>query len=133
MSRRSRKNTRLLATGLGIGSVVFGALPAAFPARFVWLFGIASAEHPTVATAIRSVGVRDVIIGVGLQWAARDRNDKTLRRWLLARAAADAGDAVAVSLAVAAGARSPRFLALGGLALGATLIGFSLFRAAGRR
>ena len=125
---------RFLADSLGLGAVAFGIGPALFPGWFGRVFGIGSPEDPTVATAIRSVGIRDVVIGLGVVHAARAGDRDTLRRWVLARAACDAGDAVAVGLAVAAGARSPRFVGLGGLALGAALVGIALgARPLGRR
>jgi hypothetical protein len=122
-----------LAAALGAGAVLFGAAPALFPRYFARLFGIACTDQPSVATAIRSVGIRDVVLGVGLWQAARAGDDRAISRWLLARAACDAGDTLAVALAVAAGERSPRFLGLGGIALGAALIGAALTRAARRR
>jgi Domain of unknown function (DUF4267) len=121
---------RVLAGGLGLGAAVFGILPALFPGWFARLFGIGAAEDPTVATAIRSVGVRDLIIGLGLVQAAREGRRDALSRWLLARAAADAGDALAVGVAVAAGARAPRFIGLGAFAAGAAIVGIALARAA---
>jgi hypothetical protein len=124
---------RLLAALLGGGAVLFGALPALFPRPFARLFGIGAAADPTVATAIRSVGVRDVVTGAGLLRAAWLADDRTLGQWLLARAACDSGDALAVAIAVGAGARDPRFVGLGGLALGAAAFGMALVVANGRR
>lgn len=124
---------RQLATLLGAGAVFFGALPAVAPGLFARLFGIAAAAEPSVATAIRSVGVRDVVTGVGLLNAARGGDERALGHWLLARTACDAGDAVAVALAVAAGARDWRFLGLGGLAFGAAAFGAGLSLAARRQ
>jgi hypothetical protein len=121
---------RILAAGLGLGAVAFGIVPALFPGWFGRLFGISSADNPTVATAIRSVGVRDVVVGLGLVQAAREDDRKALGRWLLARAACDAGDAVAVGMALAAGARNPRFIGLGALATGAAVVGIAVARTA---
>jgi hypothetical protein len=90
------------------------------------MFDIAAANEPSVETAIRSVGVRDAVIGLGLLRAALRPGDPSLADWLLARTACDAGDTLGVSLAIARGQRTPRFLALGGLALGATLTGVAL-------
>jgi hypothetical protein len=120
---------RSIATALGLGAIVFGIPAVIAPAPFARLFGIASAADPTVATAIRSVGIRDVMIGLGLFRAARGGDGAALRQWLIARAASDAGDACAVGLAVAAGVRDPRFLGLGGLAAGAAALGMVLLRA----
>jgi hypothetical protein len=83
-----------------------------------------------VATVIRSVGIRDLVIGLGLLRAAQRSSEQDMRRWLLARAACDTGDTLAVAVAIAAGARSPRFYALGALAAsaGATGIAIALAR-----
>ena len=110
---------------LGLGAFVFGVLPAIWPRPFARWCGIAAADDPTVATAIRSVGVRDAAIGLGLLLAAR-RNDPSWRNWLLARAVSDTGDTLAVGLAIAQGARDRRFLGLGGLALAAAVFGWAL-------
>jgi Domain of unknown function (DUF4267) len=116
-------NLARLVAALGVGTVVFGAAPLVAPRFFGRAFGIASAEDPTVATAIRSVGARDLVIGVGLLRALEAQDAHAVGDWLLARVACDAADTLGVSIAVARGARSSGFLALGGLALGATLVG----------
>jgi hypothetical protein len=117
---------------LGAGALVLGVLPAIWPSRFGHWCGLFAADHPTVATAIRSVGVRDAVIGLGLLRAARSQDATWLRAWLLARAASDTGDTLAVALAVRAGARDRRFLGLGGLALSAAVYGWALvFRSRG--
>jgi hypothetical protein len=100
-------------------------LPAIWPSQFARWCGIAHADEPTVATAIRSVGVRDAVIGMGL-WQAVRRNDPSWKGWLLARAASDTGDTLAVALAISHGAKDRRFLGLGGLALAAALYGWAL-------
>ena len=110
---------------LGGGALLFGVLPVIWPSQFARWCGIASADDPTVATALRSVGVRDAVIGLGLLDALR-RNDPSWRPWLLARAASDTGDTLAVGLAIWSGARDRRFLGLGGLALAAAAYGWAL-------
>jgi uncharacterized protein DUF4267 len=119
-----------LCKALGIGAIAFGIPAIVTPVWFARMFGIGSAEDPTVATAIRSVGIRDVMIGLGLVRALQ--RGEHVEEWLLARAASDAGDAVAVAVAVAAGARGPRFLGLGALAVAATALGGALVRFAPR-
>jgi len=126
----SRSRLRRLSTVLGGGAALFGVAPLVDPRLFGRLFGIAAVDDRTVATAIRSVGVRDLVIGHGLLRAARTGDDRDLHRWLVARAACDAGDLVAVALAVRSGERDRRFLALGALAAGATAFGAALARAA---
>jgi hypothetical protein len=123
----------LLTLALGAGAVAFGLPPFIAPTWCGRLLGIAHADNPTVATAIRSVGIRDVVIGAGLVRAVRAGDAAEVQRWLVARAASDAGDSVAVGLAVAAGARGPRFLALGAVALSAAAFGGALLRFSPRR
>jgi hypothetical protein len=125
MFSKSERFRRASAT-LGAGTLLFGLLPAVWPTRFGRWCGLDAAENPTVATAIRSVGARDAVIGLGLLQAARGRDPASLRAWLLARAACDTADTLAVALAVRAGARGRRFLGLGGLALAAAVYGLAL-------
>ena len=114
---------RVLTLALGGGAVAFGALPLAMPRRFGRLGGIAYAERPSVATAIRSVGARDIVIGVGLLRALQRGDRREVHRWLLARTACDAGDVVGVSLALAAGERTRELFRLGALAFVAAVLG----------
>ena len=113
----------VLSTALGLGAVVFGALPALMPSYFGRMFGIAATENPSVATAIRSVGVRDVVLGIGILEALRSGDRRALHHWLLARTAADLGDCVGVAIGVTNGERSRGFLTLGALALSAASLG----------
>ncbi len=115
---------RRVASLLGLGTVAFGAAPLAFPRPFARIFGLARDGDPTVRTAIRSVGVRDLATGAALWWTAAHGGDYT--PWLLTRIASDAGDAASVALAIRSGARDRRFMGLGGLALGAALTGLGL-------
>ena len=126
----TRPQLRRMSAALGAGAIVFGVAPAALPTFFGRVLGIACADNRTVATAIRSVGVRDLVIGLALVRAARRGDDADLRRWLLARTVSDAGDALGVSLGVLQGERDRRFLALGALAAGAFAFGAFLCRAA---
>lgn len=112
------RTLRPAIVGLGAVTVAFGIWPVLAPRVFAQIF-----QFPIPDTAIismeRSLGVRDVVMGTGiLAVAARGGN---YRSWLLARLTVDAGDTLAVALAVAQGYAPPRFLALGGLALGAAL------------
>jgi hypothetical protein len=121
-----KRADRQAAATLGAGTLVFGVLPAIWPRLFARWCGIAAANDPTVATAVRSVGVRDAVIGLGLLTAV-NRKDPSWRSWLLARAVCDTGDTLAVALAVGTGgARDRRFLGLGGLALAAAVYGWAL-------
>jgi hypothetical protein len=100
------------------------------PRRFGDLFGM-TINDPAVESVFRSVGVREVVIGIGL-WSAASHGGR-YQPWLLARALIDGGDTLAVAAAVAAGSRAPRFLALGGVALGAALTDSALYWLARRQ
>jgi hypothetical protein len=128
-SKLTDAQVRRLAAGLGLALLAFGALPAVAPKPFAWLFGLGQ-PTPETASMIRSIGVRDAVMGAGL-WSAA-AHDGRYAPWLLARILADGGDTVAVSIAAAQGQRHPRFLGLGGLALAATLADTALWLLARR-
>ena len=120
---------RMLAASLGIGVALFSGASLVSPRRFARFFGI-SAPDPSVDSMIYSVGARDVAMGMGL-WSAATHGGK-YAPWLLARLIVDGGDAAGIAVAVARGWRNPRFLALGGLALGAAACDTILWTAARR-
>lgn len=120
---------RPIAASLGIATVLFGAVPLLAPRVFARLFGFPAPD--TAATSMmRSLGVRDVVFGMGL-WSAAAHSGR-YAPWVLSRLLVDAGDSVSVGAAVASGLRNPRFLGLGGLALGATFFDLALYFAARR-
>jgi hypothetical protein len=124
----NERHLRMLAASLGISVTLFSGTSLVSPRRFARLFGI-SAPDPSVDSMIFSVGARDVAMGMGL-WSAATHGGK-YAPWLLARLIAD-GDAAGIAVAVARGWRNPRFLALGGLALGAAACDMILWTAARR-
>lgn len=115
---------RQLAAGMGLMVAVFGAAPLLAPRGFGRLFGIKS-SGPAEVSVVRSVGGRDVVMGLGL-WSAAAHGGR-YAPWLLGRLLTDGGDAVATGIAAAQGARGLRFLALGGLALAATAADAALY------
>ena len=118
---------RRAAAGLGLVTLAFGIPPLVVPGQFARLFGFA-APDPAVASMMRSLGVRDIVMGIGL-WSAAAHGGK-YAPWLLARTLTDGGDTLAVGLAAGRGWRNPRFLALGALAVGATALDTVLYGAA---
>ncbi len=118
------KQSRGLATSIGLSMVAFGALPAVAPGAFARLFGFAPPDAAT-ASMMRSLGVRDIVMGIGM-WSAASHGGKYLP-WLLARTLVDGSDTLAVGLAVAQGKRDPRFIGLGALALGAAITEAALY------
>lgn len=120
---------RPIAAGLGIATVLFGAVPLLVPRVFARLFGFPAPDIAAVSM-MRSLGVRDVVFGMGL-WSAAAHGGR-YAPWILSRLLVDAGDSVSVGAAVAGGLRNPRFLGLGALALGATAADLALYLAARR-
>jgi hypothetical protein len=118
------QDLRPLAAALGAGVAVFGGVSALAPGPFARLFGL-SAPDLTTISMIQSIGARDVVMGIGL-WSAAVHGGNFLP-WLLARALVDAGDTVSVGTAIARGERTPRFLALGVLALFAAVTEAALY------
>lgn len=117
LSNLSDQQTRMLAAGLGLSLLAFGAFPAVAPGPFARIFGFTQPDAEG-ASVMRSVGVRDVAMGAGLWTAAASGADYA--PWLFARMLADGGDTISVGIAMAQGNRSPRFLLLSGMALAAT-------------
>lgn len=115
---------RWLAAGMGLMIAAFGAAPLLAPRGFGRLFGL-KPSGPAEVSVVRSVGGRDVVMGLGL-WSAAAHGGH-YAPWLLGRLLTDGCDAVATGFAAAQGARSSRFLALGGLALAATLADAALY------
>lgn len=124
------QRVRGLAAGLGLATLAFGVTPVVAPRRFAQIFGFPEPDVPAAAM-MRSLGVRDVVMGMGL-WSAAAHGGK-YAPWLLARMLTDAGDALAVGVAAGAGWHNRRFLALGALALGAAASDAVLWRAARKR
>lgn len=125
----NERRARQLAAGLGLGLLVFGAVPVIAPRPFARIFGF-DAPTPEAAAMSRSIGARDVAMGAAL-WAAAARGG-SYAPWLLARAVSDGGDALAIGIAATQGKRNARFLSLGGLALAATLADAALWTLARR-
>jgi hypothetical protein len=121
---------RRLATALGVGTAVFGIAPAIAPGTFARLFGLPVDGGPAALTAIRSVGIRDAVTGIGLCSAAM--HGGKYAPWLLTRLLTDAGDAVAVGLALGQGGGNRQLRRLGLLALGAAAVDAVLWQAARR-
>jgi hypothetical protein len=120
---------RPLATGLGLGTIAFGVFPLALPTVFASLFGF-PARDPATISMMRSIGLRDAVMGMGL-WSAAAHGGK-YAPWLLARTLTDGGDTVAVAIAAAQSKRNPRLLALGAIALAASASELTLYLATRR-
>ena len=130
LTQQPPTQVRFLASQLGLGAAAFGVLPLIAPRTFARLFGIETASHSTADAAIRSVAVRDLLLGMGL-WSAATHGGNYVP-WLMARALADGGDAAATLLAIAQGGTNARFKMLFALASGATATGAVLWAAARR-
>jgi hypothetical protein len=104
--------------------LAFGALPTLAPRSFARLFGF-RAPDAQAASMMRSLGVRDVVMGIGM-WSAATHGGN-YAPWLLARALTDGGDVLSVGLAISQGHRHPRFIGLGALAFSAALTDTALY------
>ncbi len=78
------------ATGIGVARALTGVFLAAVPGKGAeaWI----GRSSPQANYLVRAIGVRDLTIGAGVLWAVRE--GESARPWLLASAAADAGDAI---------------------------------------
>jgi len=81
-----------LRAGVGVGLVVL-------PGRFLRLSG-REAPTPVSILLMRTIGIRDLVLGVGTVAAARSGDAGDVRRWTSAGLASDSLD-VAASLATA--------------------------------
>jgi hypothetical protein len=115
---------RKLSAALGVATTIFGVVPATSPALFAKTFGLRGYREPTVEAAFRSLGARDVAIGLGI-WSAAAHGGN-YAPWLLARAICDGGDTLAALAAIRRGERDPRFLVLTAMAAGATAVDIAL-------
>jgi hypothetical protein len=127
----ARSPVRALVLLLGGGTVVFGVVPMVVPGWFARLFDIPVTDDPRLVVMVRSIGARDAAIGVGLMAAAL--NGTSPRPWLQARIVSDVTDTLAVAAAIWSGARQPRFVGLGGIALGAACFGVWVDRLMARK
>jgi hypothetical protein len=80
-----------LRTGVGVGLVVL-------PTRFL---GLSSREAPTPVSVLlmRTIGIRDVVLGAGTVAAFRRGDDADARRWTSTGLASDSLDVVASLMA----------------------------------
>jgi hypothetical protein len=122
-------DVRVASTVLGAATALFGLWPVLAPRSFARAFGLSTQGGPTSELAIRSTGVRDLVMGAGLVSAAV--HGGRIGPWLLARLLVDGLDGAAVSLALANRQGRNRQLALLGLlAAGAALVDAALWWAA---
>jgi hypothetical protein len=84
--------TRILAGGLAVNRILFGANYLARPqtAGPSWIGR--AARKPGAQVIIRSQGVRDVALGLGALWALARRRDGEARAWMAAHALVDGAD-----------------------------------------
>ena len=115
---------------LGVATSLFGLFPAVAPRVFARAFGLPVDGGPGSLAAVRSVGVRDAIMGAGMASAAL--HGGRYAPLLLSRLLVDAGDAAIVAITMASGGGSRPLKLLGALALSAAALDLVLWRAARR-
>ena len=119
-------DVRVASTALGVSTALFGLWPVLAPRSFARVWGISTEGGATALMSIRSVGLRDLVMGAGLTSAAVHGGKIT--PLLLSRALTDGLDGLAVLLALANGGGTHRGLSvLGLLAAGATAVDLSLW------
>lgn len=114
-----------MTLSLGYGTVLFGLAPLIAPRLFGKAAGLPMADSPAADVVIRSVSARDAINGIGIISATI--HGGRVAPWILARIVADGTDTLAIGLAWKNGARNPRLLGLGAIALGATILDVLLY------
>jgi hypothetical protein len=121
---------RRLAIGLGALRALIGITALAVPTvpAAPWV-GSDEAKRPAVRLFARTIGGRDLALGLGAVMAAR--YDAPLRGWVEAGALADAGDTAATLLGFGELPRRTRWLVLG-LTVGAAVAGAVLAPAVDR-
>ncbi len=122
----SRTILRGLVALLGVGSIVFGIVPAIAPRRFVVMFGLPALDRPAGSIAIRSVGVRDAVIGAGMLASLGEPSRNST--WLAARALSDSGDAMSCLVALFQDPRNVRLWLLAAIAAAAAVFGWGLLK-----
>ena len=67
----TERGVRRATSALGVATLLFGLAPAVAPGYFARLVGIAPAETgPATLAFIRSIGIRDAVMGIALLSAA---------------------------------------------------------------
>jgi len=116
---------------LGLATAAFGVGPIVAPRGFARLFGLAYDDtRPSSNMPIRSVGIRDLVTGIGLLAASGD--PRRARLWLAIRVSADGGDALTSLAGIRGEPRNYRLMALATIAAGATLTDLALLIASAR-
>jgi hypothetical protein len=120
--------TRILAGGLAINRILFGANYLARPgtAEPSWIGRVA--RKPGAQVIIRSQGARDVALGLGALWALARGGEP--RAWMAAHALSDGADAAATWVARdrLPKRRARRALAIAGGSTAVALLGASRLR-----
>lgn len=125
--RREPRLVRVAARGLAAARAVIGVALVAAPDATTrrWL-GTGSEGDPGRQVAVRALGARDVVLGVGTLAALRSGNGvRQAARWLEAGVVADLADAASTALAedLEVPKAFPLALALGGAGLGLAIRG----------
>lgn len=116
---------RVLAMAIGAGRVLFGLALLASPRAIGRSWIGPAAETAGGAAAVRAVGARDLVLGLGVLMAAR--RGAPLRGWVEAGVAADAAD-VAITLVGFSGLPTTGRLVTLATAGGSAIVGGMLAR-----
>jgi len=92
--------TSAVVAALGVVRAAVGVVLILTPERFVTHDGVARQAVPSVALLARTVGIRDVALGLGTVVAARGGQPADVRRWVRIGLVSDGGDVLAGLAAV---------------------------------
>jgi hypothetical protein len=94
VSERGRTKAYVLARKVAWSRVAVGVTMFALPKLVAKFQPADDAEPPSLEVMTRTVGVRDIALGLGAVLAARSSDDRDLRRWVLMGLTSDALDTV---------------------------------------
>jgi hypothetical protein len=106
MDNQADASLRRITGFLGMGALATGVFTLLAPDLYAWLTGGSTDGKPGMRAIYRSVAFRDIGTGAGL-WSA-SAHDGKIAPWLLVRAIAHGGDALATLLAILGGNRDGR-------------------------
>lgn len=131
MDKEADAGLRRITTFLGMGALGTGVFALLAPDVYAWLTGGSTDGKPGMRAIYRSVAFRDIGTGAGL-WSASVHDGK-IAPWLLVRAIAHGGDAVATLLAIVAGARNARTIGFAVMSAMESATAFNFWRQANQK
>lgn len=113
-----------------MGALATGVFAFLIPDLYAWMTGGSTAGKAGMRAVYRSVAFRDIGTGAGL-WSASVHDGK-IAPWLLVRAIAHGGDALATLLAILGGNRDARTIGFALMSAIESATAFNFWRQASR-